>query len=41
MNKIIGTVKLGNKEQFDKEQTGIKQPFSVTNLPFSSYPKKS
>jgi hypothetical protein len=31
------TVKLGNKEQFDKEQIGIKEPFPVTNLPFTSY----
>ena len=29
------TVKLGNKEQFDKEQIGIKGPFPVTNLPFT------
>ena len=29
------TVKLGNKEQFDKEQIGIKEPFPVTNLPFT------
>ena len=36
MNKIIGTVKLGNKEQFDMEQIGIKEPFPVTNLPFTS-----
>ena len=32
----IGTVKLGNKERFDKEQIGIKEPFPVTNLPFTS-----
>ena len=30
------TVKLGNKERFDKEQIGIKEPFLVTNLPFTS-----
>ena len=30
------TVKLGNKERFDKEQIGIKEPFNVTNLPFTS-----
>ena len=30
------TVKLGNKERFDKEQISIKEPFPVTNLPFSS-----
>ena len=31
-----GTVKLGNKERFDKEQIGIKEPFPVTNLQFTS-----
>ena len=30
------TVKLGNKERFDKGQIGIKEPFPVTNLPFTS-----
>ena len=30
------TVKLGNKERFDKEQIGIKEPFTVTNLPSTS-----
>ena len=30
------TVKLGNKKRFDKEQIGIKEPFPVTNLPFTS-----
>ena len=30
------TVKLGNNEWFDKEQIGIKEPFPVTNLPFTS-----
>ena len=29
------TVKLGNKERFDKEQIGIKESFPVTNLPFT------
>ena len=29
------TVKLGIKELFDKEQIGIKEPFPVTNLPFT------
>ena len=24
--------KLGDKEQFDKEQIGVKEPFRVTNL---------
>ena len=30
------TVKLGNKERFDKEQIDIKEPFPVTNLPFTT-----
>ena len=30
------TVKLGNKERFDKEQIGIREPYPVTNLPFTS-----
>ena len=30
MDFISSTVKLGNKEQFDKEQIGIKEPFPVT-----------
>ena len=29
-------VELGNKELFDKEQIGIKEPYPVTNLPFTS-----
>ena len=33
---FVVTVKLGNKERFDKEQIGIKEPFPVTNLPFTS-----
>ena len=33
---FVGTVKLGNKERFDKEQIGIKEPLPVTNLPFTS-----
>ena len=32
----LHTVKLGNKELFDKEQIGIKEPFLVTNLAFTS-----
>ena len=32
----IYIVKLGNKERFDKEQIGIKEPFPLTNLPFTS-----
>ena len=27
------TVKLCDKERFDKEQIGVKEPFPVTNLP--------
>ena len=34
--KYLCTVKLGNKERFAKEQIGIKEPFPVTNLPFTS-----
>ena len=33
---VYSTVNLGNKERFDKEQIGIKEPFSVTNLPLTS-----
>ena len=38
LRKIVGTVKLGNKERYDKEQIGIKelfmdyQPFYTINL---------
>ena len=32
--KNKSTLKFGNKEWFGKEQIGIKEPFSVTNLPF-------
>ena len=28
-----GTVKLGDKERFDKEQISVKEPFPATNLP--------
>ena len=31
------TGKLGNKERFVDELIGIKEPFPVTNLPFTSY----
>ena len=30
------TVKLGDKERFDKEQIGVKDPFPVTNFQFTS-----
>ena len=33
---FLRTVKLGIKELFDKEQIGIKEPFPMTNLPFTS-----
>ena len=29
------TVKLGDKERFDKEQIGVKEPFPVTNCQFT------
>ena len=32
----VSTVKLGNKELFDKEQSSIKEPFPATNLPVTS-----
>ena len=33
---LVYTVKLGNKERFDKELIGIKEPFPMTNMPFNS-----
>ena len=30
------TVKLGDKEQLDKEQIGVKEPFPVTNCQFTT-----
>ena len=30
------TVKLGDKECFDKEEIGVKEPFPVTNWQFTS-----
>ena len=30
------TVKLGDKERFDKEQIGVKEPFPVTNCQFTA-----
>ena len=35
-SKTADTVKLGDKESFDKEQIGVKEPFSVTNCQFTS-----
>ena len=32
----LNTVKLGDKERFDKEQIGVKEPFPVTNCQFTS-----
>ena len=37
LNRVLSTtVKLGNKDWLDKEQIGIKEPFPVTNVPFTS-----
>ena len=36
INRSSCTIKLGNKERFDKELIGIKEPFPVTNLQFTS-----
>ena len=33
----LSTVKLGDKERFDKEQIGVKEPSPVTNCQFTSY----
>ena len=33
---IPSTVKLGDKERFDKEQIGVKEPFPVTNCQFTT-----
>ena len=30
------TVKLGDKERFDKEKIGVKEPFPVTNCQFTT-----
>ena len=35
-NRQVHSVKLGDKECFDKEQIGVKVPFSVTNCQFTS-----
>ena len=32
----VGTVKLGDKERFDKEQIGVKEPFHVIKCQFTS-----
>ena len=36
MTEFHCTVKLGDKERFDKEQICVKKPFSVTNCQFIS-----
>ena len=36
LDKISCTVKLGDKEPFDKEQIGVKEPFPVINCQFTS-----
>ena len=33
--KTVPTVKLGDRESFDKEQIGVKEPFPVTNCQFT------
>ena len=33
MRQFASTVKLGNKQQLNKEQRGNSEPFSVTNMP--------
>ena len=33
---VICTIKLGDKERFDKEQIGVKEPFPLTNSQFTS-----
>ena len=32
----VYTVKLGDKERFDKEQKNVKEPFPVTTFQFTS-----
>ena len=36
LGELKCTVKLGDKERFDKEQIGVKEPFPVTNSQFTS-----
>ena len=36
LSQWTSTVKLGDKELFDKEQIGIQEPFPVTNCQFTS-----
>ena len=33
---FLSTVKLGEKERFDKEQIDVKEPFPMTNCQFIS-----
>ena len=34
--KTVPTVKLGDKERFDKEKIGAKEPFDVTSCQFTT-----
>ena len=36
MYRIVITVKFGDKEWFDKEQIGVKEPFPMTKCQFTS-----
>ena len=36
MKAMKSTVKLSDKERFDKEQIGVKELFSLTNLPITA-----
>ena len=36
MYRIVITVKFGDKERFDKEQIGVKEPFPMTKCQFTS-----
>ena len=33
--ELTGTVELGDKERFDKEEIGVKEPFPVTKCQFT------
>ena len=34
--EVFNTVKFSDKERFDKEHIGVKEPFPETNLQFTS-----
>ena len=36
MYRIVITVKFGDKERFDTEQIGVKEPFPMTKSQFTS-----